>query len=777
MDPRRRESIAQLIPCELDFDGSATTISSTSPPLPSSSTGFSEMADMTVGNVESADGIDGNESKKKIERRRTGCLSCRVRKKKCDEARPVCATCTRLGIKCMGYGVKRPGWLRGKENAAKAKEHLKATVVKRSAATKGKQLDSPEQDSAVDRSIFVSSTVGLSLDDSDWKDGSMMGRTWQNPAKNLYESVYREQYEECFDASDNGLTRVASLSYVDGVNQPIAVPASNLEMESSAKSMFSRAGQETNSELDELWTSFVGNTCPVSWDTIPTQSLLIQPPMQPSTYFHVSSPTTDLSLALPQPPSQRTPNDMNYLKHYLQVVMPVQYPVRGISLAMGDFIAPLALSDSSVLASISSLAALHLVSQRTKNRNRLFTVPPSSSRTTSASIITPASGTFRVGSGSISEIGDDEAIVATASHHRALKRLRFLSLKDLTQEEVIVSVLSAISYHIFSGGTSRHLKEILEINQKCLAAAIASSPELSQDESSTAPIPTSPWHRYRCHIEHMLWTDIIASVSIGVTSRLLPTYRKILLHLPTDRVVARGTGATVFVLMDKVMGCDSTTLLAYAEIAALHEWRTKVERLGCLSFKELLRRASVVEKLFDERAWRESHLLGYHHYQDPCTEREEWSGGASRGLRRIMSEVYYGGARVFLASVVNGSWPKVPDVASAVQDTLQALNRLSLEYPHMSGMNRTLVLPITLAGVHCDTLTQRNFIRSCFEKMGPDAKAFGNTAPAMELIEEVWRRRAEAEEKYNEKGQETSKSVDWRNVMKDLGWESGILLI
>ena len=40
------------------------------------------------------------------ERSKGGCWTCKLRKKKCDEGRPSCATCLSLGIKCHAYGSK-----------------------------------------------------------------------------------------------------------------------------------------------------------------------------------------------------------------------------------------------------------------------------------------------------------------------------------------------------------------------------------------------------------------------------------------------------------------------------------------------------------------------------------------------------------------------------------------------------------------------------------------------------------------------------------------------
>jgi hypothetical protein len=40
------------------------------------------------------------------ERTRAGCWTCRARRKKCDETRPQCTTCCKLGLECEGYGLR-----------------------------------------------------------------------------------------------------------------------------------------------------------------------------------------------------------------------------------------------------------------------------------------------------------------------------------------------------------------------------------------------------------------------------------------------------------------------------------------------------------------------------------------------------------------------------------------------------------------------------------------------------------------------------------------------
>ncbi|KAM5373332.1 hypothetical protein ACJZ2D_007161 [Fusarium nematophilum] len=50
------------------------------------------------------------QGKTSIRRTRTGCYTCRTRRRKCDEAKPECGNCVRLGFKCEGYGL-RLKWL------------------------------------------------------------------------------------------------------------------------------------------------------------------------------------------------------------------------------------------------------------------------------------------------------------------------------------------------------------------------------------------------------------------------------------------------------------------------------------------------------------------------------------------------------------------------------------------------------------------------------------------------------------------------------------------
>ncbi|KAG2112142.1 fungal-specific transcription factor domain-containing protein [Suillus cothurnatus] len=61
-------------------------------------------------------------------RAKSGCYTCRIRRKKCDEqpnADGSCQTCVRLRLQCLGFGAKRPEWLRASDKVVDLREKIK----------------------------------------------------------------------------------------------------------------------------------------------------------------------------------------------------------------------------------------------------------------------------------------------------------------------------------------------------------------------------------------------------------------------------------------------------------------------------------------------------------------------------------------------------------------------------------------------------------------------------------------------------------------------------
>ncbi|KAK2612460.1 DNA-binding transcriptional regulator ume6 [Conoideocrella luteorostrata] len=66
-------------------------------------------------------------------RSRTGCYTCRLRRKKCDEGTPACTACKHLGLQCE---YKRPMWWSNNDARRKHKEDIKNIIKRKKLAEK-----------------------------------------------------------------------------------------------------------------------------------------------------------------------------------------------------------------------------------------------------------------------------------------------------------------------------------------------------------------------------------------------------------------------------------------------------------------------------------------------------------------------------------------------------------------------------------------------------------------------------------------------------------------
>jgi hypothetical protein len=213
-------------------------------------------------------------------------------------------------------------------------------------------------------------------------------------------------------------------------------------------------GTDSDATFEDVWRILFGDNTGFT----PTPG----PPPPPMQSFAEPDPTIDLPLLSVFSPSVYGAADnrhVEYLHHYLNQVLPRQY--RFGQRQLTDLIGPLAMTRKEVLTSAASLAALHLVAQRTQKPMSL----PTSWTAADEAI---DEGTY-----------DNDTLIATSAHRRSIERLRFISSEDLTSEDVIVSALFAISFHLFSGGTSREWREVMQTSQRCLSAALSASPELN----------------------------------------------------------------------------------------------------------------------------------------------------------------------------------------------------------------------------------------------------------------------------------------------------------
>ncbi|KFX88001.1 hypothetical protein V497_06998 [Pseudogymnoascus sp. VKM F-4516 (FW-969)] len=105
-----------------------------------------------------------NKLKAQMHRRsRTGCYTCRLRRKKCDEGNPCCSACKNLGLEC---NYKRPMWWSNGDSRRFQKDNIKSIIKRKKLSEKAQQSMPPGVDTppGLSHSLPTSATYSDSID-------------------------------------------------------------------------------------------------------------------------------------------------------------------------------------------------------------------------------------------------------------------------------------------------------------------------------------------------------------------------------------------------------------------------------------------------------------------------------------------------------------------------------------------------------------------------------------------------------------------------------------
>ncbi|KAK9237161.1 hypothetical protein V1525DRAFT_174127 [Lipomyces kononenkoae] len=98
----------------------------------------------------------GHRRRASVSRSRTGCWTCRLRRKKCSEEKPACAPCQRLNLSCDGYG-DRPDFMKSADAMARKRDEIRRCI--RAFKTNHGPLSAPADDSDGDVDADTSRSV------------------------------------------------------------------------------------------------------------------------------------------------------------------------------------------------------------------------------------------------------------------------------------------------------------------------------------------------------------------------------------------------------------------------------------------------------------------------------------------------------------------------------------------------------------------------------------------------------------------------------------------
>jgi hypothetical protein len=256
--------------------------------------------------------------------------------------------------------------------------------------------------------------------------------------------------DECGDSPD--LSLPGPSNYVEDINAGVPttsdppsdwwslVPIETAQQESIQVNPFSTTDMvafhnlrspSLDRQSEDLWRTIFGDIPLPTLDPFSPFQSFIPPAITPPMLFESA-------------PSLNESSDIQYLHHYLNVVLPLQY--RFSTRVMSDYLAPLALSRPSVLGAVSALAALHMAAYRTKR---------------------------------LAPLDDRDVQFAKGAYEKVMDTLRIIPVDDFRNEDVIVSAMFATSFHAFSGGTEKGWREATAVCQRCLEALLDINQSLS----------------------------------------------------------------------------------------------------------------------------------------------------------------------------------------------------------------------------------------------------------------------------------------------------------
>ncbi|RPD75011.1 hypothetical protein L226DRAFT_487030 [Lentinus tigrinus ALCF2SS1-7] len=639
-----------------------------------------------------------------------GCWTCRVRRKKCDEEREgdSCKTCLRLRIKCLGWGPKRPDWMRDKEKVAAYKASIKEQLSRM-----GLIRGQPRQ---------PWHSTGLAS-----SQPSTPGVAGPGPQTTLRRSM---SARETYHRRD---TYMAGAPYhLPGLAN--SIPDTDWSHNISASTprhqvppMTSLMHQSSSTSLPDTMYAFPS----------PPLSMSGHEEIPYSAGFGLTGQGMSMSMPPPAPPTpaipppQSTIRQDEYISYYFKYVRELQYVFAGDSLT--NLLLPIvqAEPDGAVALSLCALAALH----HARARMARSTTP-------------------------VLEDPDSETAPPRQFYNRALYRLMHAPQTNGTgqfQDSDAVAAVQLMAYSMLGGGSTDWA---VPLDYAC--EWLSQTGIYNEENPKLTLLNMSPAGRFAA--KATMYVDIFASITLMQPPRYLSLYKRLFGggagFWATNASPAGAGGQHAELRMDTLSGCPDEALLAIAEISALAHWKATEQQSGSLSVRELIRRGDAIEKELRERATGkriDGDDFGGHAAQGAAASSSLGGGldmtpaglavpmsspqpGMSAGSRSAMSpvdnnkhiigEMFREAAVLYLHTVLSESVPGVPEITNSVDQMLKLLNELT-----PSPYDRTLVYPLFLAGCMTDNQMIREVVKHRFFMQ--DA-TMGNILLAQTIMEDIW---------------------------------------
>ncbi|KAJ1311811.1 hypothetical protein OPQ81_010274 [Rhizoctonia solani] len=493
----------------------------------------------------------GVERRSKGIRSKEGCLTCRIRRKKCDQGKQAdsCESCRRLHIECLGYSRNRPEWLKGVKV-----EEFKRTIKRFLAENSPKSGLHARQDPSMPIPF-------LSFEGLRGRLNSAVPMVGTSSLDYGPTSGPLEAFDELesTDASDDDVPRHYQL-------QPLKKgPAILYKSPEPIESTPTSPGRLKDIDKAVQENTLKAEVCPPKETAASNEA--------PKEKQHTTGKSSSSATASTTGPSLEDQE----LSYYINHVFPVLHELAGFNLTSHELIT-LSQKEPAVRAVLDAQAKHH------RNRMKFLTSTDGPHHQTTQKLcldLAASSNAYVTALGALSPVFekatrandvDTLAVLYTVLHFGGIGEL-------LTRH---------IARRSNQGPTGNGF--LLELSCRWLASSIARYTDLASALRRGSD-------RQRAVIQAAVHIDIYSSIALCRPPHFLDSYRASFRHgdLPTT-VESNGVRMAV-PRLDDLMDIPAKTLLALAEMSAMASWKAEHLRHGTLSVMDLSRWAKRIDAL------------------------------------------------------------------------------------------------------------------------------------------------------------------------------------
>ncbi|KAL6706863.1 DNA-binding transcriptional regulator ume6 [Coniothyrium glycines] len=286
-------------------------------------------------------------------RSRTGCFTCRLRRKKCDEGKSSCKACKHLGLKCE---YKRPMWWSNNEQRRNQKEVIK-NIIKRT-----KLNEKTAQGVTMGTSTPPSLCHSMQTADT-FSDGMACTRAPSVDSQNSLDYNFSTAAPDFYNSS------MPPPMFTPSFSHPIHYAPYEIDIKTESQMFINDVPARRDSTIS---TFSHYQTPPAVGHIYPTENWIQQDYFESRRESFAEEPlefpifdytTHGVFSPSHQPSIQVDECDQHLLSHFLESVMPFIYPVLETNqpgAARGDVIIPALETNKAYLHCCMSVSALHM---------------------------------------------------------------------------------------------------------------------------------------------------------------------------------------------------------------------------------------------------------------------------------------------------------------------------------------------------------------------------------------------------------------------------------